>query len=220
MFRTKKYANSQTVKNMKKQTDTPNEKTRDIEGTTALQTLLMSLVITFSQALFANTTSIASKSESLNKENKDTDSKFVPKAENCFSQDPVLIHKGQSKSRRNGKVVLNDCYFCVTEFGHSEKEARDENFYATILTSFKHGNDKPDPITVKVTPNKPETLSGVGPNGKDEMVVFLNPNKLDLYTATAYNLKWFHRGHFDTYRCEKLKFFKDLTESPAKDKSR
>ncbi len=124
----------------------------------------------------------------------------------AYPDNTLLVLKGEM-----GSVRKRDCFLYVTDFGYKGPEQKDNQFFAEVLTSFSHSGDSPDPIEVSVTPNRTDTLSGKGSNGKDEIVIFLDPKTLDLYNAKSFNLKWWHRNHFDTFRCTNLKVHEDFT---------
>jgi hypothetical protein len=102
-------------------------------------------------------------------------------------------------------ITKEDCLLFVTEVGFTGPEQTPDQFYAVVETSYNHAGSHAAPMTVKSLASKPGTLSGVGANGQDQIVLFLNPQSLDLRTIKSFNIKWLHGNHFHTNRCVNMK---------------
>ena len=76
---------------------------------------------------------------------------------------------------------------------------------AKVSTSYAHDADQSPPIVVRGNPKRPNTVSGTGDNGRDQIAVMLSVAGTDLTKATQYNFKWWHHNHFHTFRCLNLK---------------
>lgn len=118
--------------------------------------------------------------------------------QDSFPQDALLILEGQDA------VTKEECFLFVMDV------SQDANaFSAKVLTSYIHGHDTPQAITVQAIPDRPEVLVGTGANGQDQMAIFLSSNNLDLRQANSFNLKWLHGNHFHTNRCLHLQVHED-----------
>jgi hypothetical protein len=93
------------------------------------------------------------------------------------------------------------CHLYVHESGKDSGGV----FFAKVSTSYAHSGETADPIVVKEDPARPRTLSGIGANGKDQLVVFLDQGIPDLQSASSYNLRWWHVNHFHNHRCQQLR---------------
>lgn len=87
----------------------------------------------------------------------------------------------------------------------SEPGTSPDQWTATVLTSYSHDGDAADLITVRAVANRPGTASGIGPNGKDQIAIFMSSPDLNLRNATSFNLRWYHVNHFHTERCNNLR---------------
>ena len=105
-------------------------------------------------------------------------------------------------------ITKNKCFLFVMDVGFTGPEQTQEQFFAKVLTGYSHGQQAPDPIEVKAVSGKPGVLAGTGPNGKDQIAIFLNPASLDLSNVHSFNLKWLHQTHFHTNRCLNMKVHK------------
>lgn len=112
--------------------------------------------------------------------------------------DALLVLEGRDA------VGKFECGLFVMDMGFAGPEETPEQFFANVRTSYSHGDDAPEDIVLKVVPGRPGVLAGLGPNGKDQLAVFLPAGSLDLTQATAFNLKWWHETHFHTNRCAQL----------------
>lgn len=110
-----------------------------------------------------------------------------------FPEGTLLALEGQDA------VTKKECALFVTDIG-----TVDGRFYAKVVTSYTHNHDHPEEILVGVSPERPDVLIGTGPNGKDQIAIFLGSTDADLQTAQSFNFKWWHVNHAHTYRCVNL----------------
>jgi hypothetical protein len=106
-------------------------------------------------------------------------------------------------------ISKEECSLFVMDVGYTGPEQTDEQWYASVLTSYNHNGASASSITVRKHPTRPGALTGVGANGEDEIAIFLEPQDLDLRNAKSFNLKWRHDDHFHTNRCLNLEIHKD-----------
>lgn len=97
------------------------------------------------------------------------------------------------------------CTLSVLTAGFSGPEETPNQWYALVISSYSHDGDKADAIKVQMDSRKPGILSGLGSNGKDQIVIHLPPDSIDIRLATSFNIKWLHGHHFHTHRCQNLK---------------
>jgi hypothetical protein len=102
-------------------------------------------------------------------------------------------------------ITQENCFLFVMETGYTGVEQTPDQFYANILTSYHHDDATPAPIQIKLAANKPNVLTGLADNQKDQVAVLLSEAGTDLRKATKFNLKWWHVNHFHTNQCTNLK---------------
>lgn len=117
-----------------------------------------------------------------------------------FPEGTLLALEGQDA------ITKEECFLFVTDV--SDSRAPDQ-YYAKVLTSYSHDHDAPQAIQVRVYPNRADLLVGTGPNGQDQIAIFLSSADLNLQNATSFNLKWLHGNHFHNNRCVNLKPHQD-----------
>lgn len=76
---------------------------------------------------------------------------------------------------------------------------------ALVTTSYTHSGEAPEAIRVGTSPDRADVLAGLGQNGRDQIAIFLSEAGFDLTKATSFNFRWWHRNHFDNFRCQNLK---------------
>lgn len=116
-----------------------------------------------------------------------------------FPEGTLLVLEGKDA------VTRKDCALYVTDVGFTGPEETADQFYAVILTSYTHGEDQPDPITVMFNQQDPSILTGFGANQKDQVALFTESGSQDLAKVKSFSLRWFHHNHFDNFRCTQLK---------------
>lgn len=97
------------------------------------------------------------------------------------------------------QATKQPCSLFILEFNETPQGVR-----AKAETSYSHQGEKPEAFQVSGVPNKAGVLSGIGTNGKDQLVLFFEPSQIELRNLKFFNLRWLHRGHFHTERCLNL----------------
>lgn len=115
-----------------------------------------------------------------------------------FPEGTLLALEGQDA------ISKEECFLFVTDVGYTGPEQRPDQFFAKVQTNYVHGHDAPAAISVRLHPDRADVLTGLGPNGKDQIAIFLDPATLDLRNAKSFSLKWLHGSHFHTNRCVNL----------------
>ena len=120
-----------------------------------------------------------------------------------FPEGTLQAYEGQDA------ITGKECLLFITDVGYTGPEHTPAQWYATVLTSYRHDGDGAAPFTVKLHANKPGVLVGAGSNGQDLIALFLDPQDLNLNNLQSFNLKWLHGDHFHTNRCINLQAHQD-----------
>lgn len=111
-----------------------------------------------------------------------------------FPQGHLLALEGEDV------ITKKECFLFVMDV-----DGRGAELVAEVLTGYTHNDETADRIEVRVAPGRPDTLVGMGANGKDQIAISLAGPGQDLQSATAFNAKWWHTNHYHNSRCVNLK---------------